>query len=169
MPELTVQDRMLALCLLTIDVPGVGEFPTTSIWLLDPDGKLGLRVPCPRLKLTGSPIHLHSSGRGDSKDESCIYCKVLPVLAQQECPYVGCCRGRGWNPNPDPWVHVSAAWDVKRAAFPDHNLWPDLWKRIIHSIETALHAGQDPGPAAFDVVWAVLEGSGEIRRHPCAS
>ena len=106
MPEPTLQDKMLALCEKTTECQechGEGEthYPddaesrqtcvsckgTGHRYLLDPDGKFGLRVMCLYCEGTGKANHWPGG--------QCFQC-----------------QGRRWRPTTDLMKAVQAAWNV---------------------------------------------------------
>ena len=120
------QDMKLQLALLETDLPN-GE----TVYLLDPDGKFGLRVECnATLTFQGEPslplTHWHDE---DFSEPPC----------------------RGWIPTTDLWAYVKAAWPY---GFSSESRILRL--RITNAIVGALNNHLDPGQAAFDVVWKAM-------------
>lgn len=71
-----------------------------------------------------------------------------PDRPRLSCVEAGC---RGWVPSIDPWDYVRAAW--QRTDLP-----VQVCADIMAAIKMALDHNEDPGLAAFDVVWGALVG-----------
>lgn len=143
MTQQTEQAKMLMLCLLTTECSackystlhdtywwGIDHPQFQHIYLLDPEGKFGLRVKC---------------GHGvEIQQWSCWPCR-------EDCD-LGC-QGRGWTPATDPWLYMRAAWHPLLLA--DHR----NYQRILEAMGDAFENGTGPGEAVFKVVAeALLKG-----------
>lgn len=90
---LQLQDKLLALCLTTTERLDTSQGTTftqgQSRYVLDPDGKFGLRVKCG-------------------------YCDGKGFHEPQNGPKHPCidCRERGWTPTTDLMLYVRAAWFI---------------------------------------------------------
>ena len=95
---------------------------------------------------------------GKQQDEKGRVPLLDPKLVREshpECSEGGCyasnprssCQGRGWTPSTDPWAYVRAAWwEIDGRSRGD----------VLYVFKNMLAAGQDPGPACFEVVAGVL-------------
>jgi len=148
-------DQKLALAMLTKKVIRISKDAalwetegstrtTTESYLLDPDGKVGLRGQCKERSLW--PV-----------DQPYLQSEFW---AHKFCTY---CQGRGWVPTDDPWVYVRAGWPVL-----NNPRKPAFEGAIVQAISKALDERVDPGQAAFDVVAEMLlkgEVDGPLAQH----
>lgn len=100
-------DKLLALCEMTTECPGQQEpfqgktllcagtkclvcCGTGRVYLLDPDGKFGLRVKC----------------RGCNR---CVFGEAKDIQSWYD---IDICQGRGWLPSTELMLYVRAAWAI---------------------------------------------------------
>jgi len=106
-------------------------------FLLDPDGKLRLRV-----ELAPSKGGIVWSHRDCAKLGHCDIAETMPAFED--------CKGRGWTPSQDPWAYVRAGFIT---------ISPSQRRRIRNLCYQMWEQGQDPSTAALAVVAeALLKG-----------
>ena len=146
MPEIIDQAKVLELCLLEKECPCDGrqlhpdENLTSGTWC-EP-GRHSKRCPC---KGTGCVPLL------DPKNEIPLRldCPGPVILKETRLHPIGCqCKGTTLIPSTDPWAYVNAAWD--------RLITVDKCYRVIGAIEQELDNYNNPGLAAFNVVYAAL-------------
>ena len=160
MPEPTLQDKRLALCEMTTEClsyyQGAAVHPvdcfggckgTRKVYLLDPDGKFGLRVKCSDCFGDGKQRQPKVGGMALAG----AWYETEPI--DEPCPR---CQGRGWISTTDLMACARAAWVL--ADLPDGTCGDTLAARIMIAIQDAFNAKRDPGQAAFDVVWKAMLG-----------
>jgi len=120
---------------------GSEEPSTGRVYILDPNGNLGLRIHCP-----------HDRGSHNAHTMAGWF----GITEKEKTERPSCCQGRGWTPSQDPWLYVRAAWPFLNAGEPKNS--------VIRSVENALWRHTDPGSAALAVVIEVLLGEEKHER-----
>lgn len=128
----------LQLCLLTTECPNPAYHametslcPTCNnrkgrIYLLDPDGKFGMRIKC---------YHCYVEGHPWLNDEPGV---LVPCRE---------CHGLSWKPSTDSWAYVRATWEQLNAI--DR-------VSLMEAFVSALDGSRDPSHECFEVAKRTL-------------